>query len=326
MAHQVESMFSANQVTPWHGLGKIVSSVDTIEEGIKLAGLDWSVGLQPLYREVNEGFEQVSEGQLVVRETDNSILGLVGPRYTPLQNQEKFEFFQPFLDAGEASLETAGSLSDGRKTWILAKLNRANSKIAKGDEVAKFLLLSDSYDGTMAVRVAFTPIRVVCANTLAMAHRNDGTNQFVRINHTKHVKVALDAIQDIVNTANQEFEATAEQYRFLASKRANMNDMSKYVKQVLGLDKKEKEGGKKGLSTKSLNIIEKVFNCYEYGVGQDVKSIDGTWWKCYNGLTNYLNYEYGHNQGSRMNGLWFGQTVALNKKALELATEFASAA
>jgi phage/plasmid-like protein (TIGR03299 family) len=321
MAHEVETMVSSSGIVPWHNLGVVVDQINSIEEAITLAGLDWGVEMQPLFFQ-NEGeLMPVDEAQAVVRATDKAILGVVGPRYTPLQNKDKFNFFQDYLDAGEASLETAGSLQNGRKTWILAKLNRNNSVIVKGDEIEKFLLLSDSYDGTMAVRVGYTPIRVVCKNTMSMAHSNIAS-QFIRVRHNKNVKANLDTIQEIVNIADASFEATAEQYRFLASKGCNTKDLGKYIKKVFDLEDKQK----KGLSTRTTNIIEQLFLCYECGAGQDLPGVKGTWWQTYNMVTDYLTHEFGSNEERRLNNLWFGTNVKLNKKAFDTAMEFASAA
>lgn len=322
MSHQVESMVSSSGIVPWHQLGVCVDQINSIEEAITLAGLDWGVELQPLFFQ-NEGeLMPVDEAQAVVRSTDKSILGVVGPRYTPLQNRDKFNFFQDYLDAGEASLETAGSLCSGRKTWIMAKLNRNNAEIVKGDEIEKFLLLSDSYDGTMAVRVGYTPIRVVCANTMAMAHSNSAS-QFIRVRHNRNVKANLDTIQEIVNLADASFEATAEQYRFLASKGCNTKDLGRYIKKVF--DIKDNEKGKK-ISGKTTNIIESLLTCYQCGAGQDIPGVQGTLWAAYNMVTNYLTYERGNNAERRLNNLWFGEAAKMNKKALDVAMEFANAA
>jgi hypothetical protein len=106
------------------------------------------------------------EHQAVRRKSDNRILGVVGPKYHVLQNRAAFQWFQPFLDAREAALHTAGSLCEGSRVWVLAKLNRDPLIVALGDEVEKFMLLSHGHDGSLAVRVGFTPVRVVCQNTL----------------------------------------------------------------------------------------------------------------------------------------------------------------
>src|SRR5262249_54293695 len=157
------------------------------EEGIKQAGLDWPVELRPLF--TAEG--KKAPAFAAVRTDKGSILGVVGEKYRPLQNAEAFKWFQPFLDAGQASLETAGSLAEGKKVWVLAKLNRSPVVIGSGDEVEKFLLLSNGHDGSLAVRVGFTPIRVVCANTLGMAHCG-GESQLIRLKHSRHVAENLE--------------------------------------------------------------------------------------------------------------------------------------
>lgn len=333
MPANVETMFSASNITPWHGLGHVVNEVDSIEDAIELAGLGWGVDLAPMYVQQNGEYTKVQEAQAVVRDTDQSILGVVGPRYTPVQNKDKFSFFQDYLDAGEAGLETAGSLQNGRKTWILAKLNRNNAKIAKGDEVAKYLLLSDSYDGTMAVRVGFTPIRVVCVNTLAMAHsKHNAANKLIRVRHNKNVKANLDDIKEIVNLADEQFEATADQYRFLAKKGCNFNDLKKYIKVLFKIDEKEKQHkdakrkNGRALSQKTLNTLDQLYNCYQGGLGQDLESIQGSWWQSYNMVSDFLTHEQGRSQENRLNNLWFGPSVKLNQDAFDLAMQMAETA
>jgi phage/plasmid-like protein (TIGR03299 family) len=138
----------------------------------KKAGLDWEVELVPLITADTQS--QVAH-RAVRRTSDARVLGVVGPRYAPLQNKDAFGWFQPFLDVREAALHTAGSLKSGSRIWVLAKLNRDPLVIAEGDTVEKFLLLSHGHDGSLAVRCGFTPVRVVCANTLAMAHGSDAS-------------------------------------------------------------------------------------------------------------------------------------------------------
>lgn len=149
MPAMVEKMMFVG-ATPWHGEGTMLDENPSISEAITAAGLDWEVGTKPLF--TAEGTEV--NAKATFRKTDNRVLGVVGPRYTPLQNQDAFDWFQPFLDAGECQLHTAGSLSEGEKVWVLAQLNRANSEIVPGDEVSKFILLSNSHDGSTSIRVA----------------------------------------------------------------------------------------------------------------------------------------------------------------------------
>ena len=314
MPANVESMFYTG-ATPWHGLGEKLESAPTISEAIEASGLDWEVGTKDL---VTKDFQEVP-AKATYRKSDNAILGVVGPRYVPLQNREAFDWFQPFIDNGECSLHTGGSLSDGQKVWVLAQLNRDPSEIVPGDEVQKFILLSNSHDGTTSIRVGYTPIRVVCVNTLAAAHQK-GVSQMLRIRHTASSKVNLDNVRDIMDNINMQFEATAEQFRFLASKNFNQHDVRKYVKVLLGCDKTHDDD----LKTRTRNTIRKVMTTIE-GPKQDMPGVRGTWWAAYNGFNEYLNYEKGRSNNNRMEILWFGQAGASNMQALNLATEMASA-
>lgn len=314
MAHQVETIMFRGQ-TPWHGLGKYLSAPPTIEEGIRAAGLDWSVGLEPL---------RMADGRAVdhfatVRDTDGAILGVVGPQYRPLQNAEAFLWFQPFLDEGELELHTAGSLQHGRKVWVLARLLRPGMEIAAGDVVKKYLLLSNSHDGSQAVRVGFTPIRVVCANTLSVAH-HDTASQLLRVTHTRSVQATLDQIRDVVDTANECFDATAEQYRLLARCPISRADLRRYVRQVFGVAETAEVGPRQA------KIFAAIEGYFDRGPGANLPSVTGTVWIAYNAINEYLAYQRGRNQDTRLSSLWFGQAAQLDRRALALAIEFAMAA
>ena len=314
MPANVETMFYTG-ATPWHGLGEKLEEAPTISEAIEASGLNWEVGTKDL---VTVDGQEVP-ARATYRKSDDSILGVVGPRYVPLQNKDAFEWFQPFVDAGECSLHTGGSLSDGQKVWVLAQLNRDPSEIVSGDEVQKFILLSNSHDGTTAIRVGYTPIRVVCVNTLAFAHSHKESN-LLRIRHTRSSKTALDNVRDIMDNINAQFEATAEQYRFLASRDFNQADVQKYVKVLLGIEKKTPED----IKTRTYNILTEILDTIE-GPKQSMPGVRGTWWAAYNGFNEYLNYTKGRNTNNRLESLWFGQNGTDNNKALQLATEFANA-
>lgn len=315
MAHAVEQMMFAG-ATPWHGLGNKVESDIGIEDAIVSAGLDWEVGLKDL--QTVDGV-RVSH-RATYRKTDGSILGVVGPRYTPLQNRDSFDWFQPFLDAGECCLHTAGSLHSGQKVWVLAQLNRDNSEIVSGDEVSKFILLSNSHDGTTAIRVGYTPIRVVCANTMAMAHSKGSGSQLIRIRHTRSSKNNLEQVRDIMDNINAQFEATAEQFRFLASKNFNQSDIRRYVKVMLGIEGTVDDD----IKTRTRNIMDEILNLVE-GPKQSATNVRGTWWAAYNGYNEYLNYNKGRTTDNRLDSLWFGLNANDNIKALNTALEFANA-
>lgn len=162
MAAQVETMFYTRE-RPWHGLGTRVEEAPSSREALRLAGLDWQVIQKPI---------MTTDGQMVkgfwanVRDKDSRILGVVTDRYKVVQNDDAFAFTDELLGEG-VTYETAGSLQEGRRTWILAKLPQRY--IISGDEVTPYLVFMNAHDGTGSIKVAMTPVRVVCMNTLNLA-------------------------------------------------------------------------------------------------------------------------------------------------------------
>lgn len=171
MAHNVETMFSAGRVKPWHyaetsEATKLIQEAPTSKDALRYAGLDWEVQQMPVYME--NGIE-IPNYKANVRSTDNSCLGIVTDRYKIVQNTEAFEFTDAIVgetENGIVTYETAGSLCGGRKIWLLAKM--PVQKVLD-DEVEPYMFFSNSHDGSGAIKVGMTPIRIVCNNTLNMA-------------------------------------------------------------------------------------------------------------------------------------------------------------
>lgn len=319
MAHEIENMFYMNE-TPWHGLGTRVIEIPTIDEAIAASGLNWKVGLKDLVTVDGEAVKH----KATFRETDGKILGVVGPSYKPLQNLEAFKFFQPFLDQGVATLETAGSLRGGQRVWVMAKIKADPIVIVPkaNDVVQSYILLSNSHDGTLAVRVGFTPVRVVCANTMAMAHSSDAS-KLIRVRHSQNVEEALVAIRDVMNVAKSEFEASAEQFKLLASKQINARDLERYVKMVFNVNK---DLTIEELDEKGSRVMAKILPLFEKGRGNDLDGVKGTYWAAYNAVNEYLQYERGSEAAARLDSMWFGTSASMNKKALDTAVGMVLAA
>jgi len=317
LSHQVENMFSVKEI-PWHQLGKIIQNAPSIEEGIKLAGLDWKVGLKPLF--LADG--RKVGARAVIRESDNAILGEVGSKYHALQNDKAFEFFEPFIKSGEITLETAGSLDGGRKIWVLAQMNRNPIEVVKGDEVRKYLLLTNRHDGAASVQVGFSPIRVVCANTLAAAISATDSS-LLRVRHTSKVEIALEKVQEMVNTANQQFEATGEAFKAMARAGVSMRDLKKYVHLVFYPQVSE-DAITERQQTRLDSITSDITRLFETGYGNSMPGVNGTMWALYNGVTQYLTHEAKDNADSRLDSLWFGTNKQTNARAMSVAVKMAA--
>ena len=162
MSANVETMFYV-RVAPWHGLGVRVESALNSQDALIQSGLDWKVVQRPI---MTTAYDPIPGYKANIRDTDNRILGVVTDRYKVVQNAEAFAFTDALLGEG-VKYETAGSLQDGKKIWILAKL--PDKYIIEGEQIDPYLVFSSSHDGSGAIKVAMTPIRVVCQNTLNVA-------------------------------------------------------------------------------------------------------------------------------------------------------------
>lgn len=338
MAHELEtkkdgktSMFYVGEV-PWHGLGQKLDNPPTSAEAIKAAGLDWTVSVHPMETWLTDKDGRdiclAAKGRMVVRNSDNKRLSEVGPSWSPLQNEEAFKWFDPFIQNGECSFETAGSLFEGERIWVLAKLNREPMRIIGDDTINKYLMLSNCHSDKRSARVALCPIRTVCWNTESANYRNKST-KFIGVRHTDKIKDNLNAIREIINTANADFEATAEQYRLLTTMQVDQITLKKYIKLVFKEeDEAEKEtvsdDGKRKYAVREDDprlIENKIIPLFEGGRGSRLPGVRGTMWGAFNAITEFLNWHTGRTADARLDSLWFGQNATVNKRALDVALD-----
>lgn len=306
---EVESGFSTVVAIPnWNGVGNILDKPPTVEEAIKAAGLDWTVSLRELQLKADG---RVLKGNFAsVRDSDNSILGIVGKNYVPLQNSEAFKWFQPFVDSGECSLDIAGSLKSGRKVWILAKVRGGDCDIQKNDPVTQYIMLSNGHDGHMTIRCGFTVVRVVCANTLKRVH-HDG--KFLKVRHTSSAVEALDRIRDIMDLVRADFASTTEQMKRLTTYKCDDAQLARYVREVF-------KPGCADDETAAKKTVEAIQPLFEGGRGAELAR--GTMWGAFNAVTEYLTHEKGKDADNRLNSLWFSGGTDMPGRALYVAVEF----
>lgn len=325
---------------PWHQLGQNVAEEDAknIPTLIEKSGLGWKVEQKDMFS--HDG-RNLGDWQKEVRRLDtNETIGTVGPNTEILQNHEAFEWFQPTVDSGEVRLETAGSLQGGAKVWVMGRLNSV-TEIVKGDEILHYVLLSNSHDGTQSVRVGFTPIRVVCQNTLAIA-KSSKDSKLIKVRHSKDVVKNINALRDVMNFAKASFEATEEQFKFLANKSINAKNLRDYIKIILKVDEvdgkiatrtenkiqeimeiHEKKTGMFALAKLQQIATENILENFEAGRGTDNAPSRGTWWTAYNAYTEYLSHAAGRSPQTRYDSLWFGTNFKANADALSLAVKMA---
>lgn len=188
MSANVETMFYVRK-KPWHGLGTAVKEAPTSTDALIYAGLDWLVTQKDVY---TEDGAQIFGYKVNTRSTDDMPLGIVSDRYKVVQNEDAFRFTDDLLGEG-VTYETAGALQGGRKVWMLARM--PERYIIAGDEIAPYMIVMNSHDGSSGIKVAMTPIRVVCQNTLNLA-----LNSAKRIWATKHTENVMSRVHEARET------------------------------------------------------------------------------------------------------------------------------
>ena len=296
---------------PWVGVGKSVLGSLTAQEAITAAKLDWTVSKRDVYKDSVFGIQKVDKFKAVTRDDDETVLAIMKDTYHPLQNKDAFQFFDKFIGKDMASFDSAGSMKDGKVIWVLANLDRDPVDLGGGDTINKYLLLANGHHGKLSTQVSFCPNRFACGNALA---RILNRSKRIRIRHSLQGKDNLTEVQDIINAADASFEATAEQYKYLASKQINTKDLEKYVKIIFKTSELNISRSKK--------MREAITNLFENGAGAHLKSSRGTWWGAYNAISNFLTHESGSVRTTKENRLysnWFGPAQVKNDEAFSVA-------
>lgn len=311
MAHLVETMAYAGEV-PWHGLGKRVLPDLTPDQMLKEAGLDWTVEKIPAFCEIANKKVDIGKKALV-RSSDNRVLTVISDDWEPVQNSEAFDFFHDFVMEGDMEMHTAGSLKNGNIVWALAKV-KESFNVFKGDEVESYLLFSNPHEYGKCIDIRFTPIRVVCNNTLTLSLRSNA-DMMVRLNHRS--KFDADQVKETLGIAKTKLNTYKEMAEFLGSKRFTKDSVGKYFQTVFpSLSKAENDNLSRPAQT-AMSALE---------TQPGANFAPGTWWSAFNASTFTIDHVLGRSTDTRLTSAWYGANRQKKIKALETAVEFAEAA
>lgn len=292
MSHEVETMAYTNEV-PWHGLGKSFPKPPSVKEMLKGAGLNWKVELRDLHL---AGIEQpISVAKALVRDSDAKILDVVGPSYVPTQNEEAFDFFNEFVNAGGAHMETAGALRGGKFVWGLANLKH-QFDVVKGDTVKGYLLVMCPHQQGKSLLIKLTSIRVVCMNTLRLALR--GGEEFRMVHRHKFDASMKSRAKETLGLARESLDKFAKD----ASRLKKIKMSEKRVEEMV-----------KGVFGEVDRVVAKVMDCYKNAPGADV----GTAWGALNGVTYYVDHVASRTADKRLTNAWMGKGARFKQDALE---------
>jgi phage/plasmid-like protein (TIGR03299 family) len=313
---RVEMMYVGE--VPWHGLGVELETPATAAQAIKYSGLDWEVTKVLLYRKVSRKYLEIPERFGTVRadqlaRSDAEVLGIVGRGYTPLQNRDAFAWFDGIVGAGRAVYHTAGALGCGERVWILAKLP-GEIRVVGEDITDKFLLLSNSHDGESSVQVKFTPIRVVCQNTLTMALSRGPT---FRVSHTASLEQRMEQVKENLGIIGSTYETIQKQFQAMTKVQLDQARLQTYLISVFPdpQDKKDERAQKRVAEARTTSAV-----LFESGRGNNLAGVKGTLWAGYNGVAEYIDFRATkQTRSERLNSIWFGSGYLTKARAFKAA-------
>ena len=321
------SFFSVKEKA-WHNLGQIIQDYPTSAEAIHHAGLDYEVEKRKLYTpSLSDDTIEVPNYFSNVRTDNDAVLGVVGKDYQIVQNKDAFSFFDAIVGGDGILYETAGALGKGERIFITAKLPNY-IRVGKDDLIEKYLFLTTSHDGSGSITAAFTPIRIVCANTLNAALRTQSNT--VRIRHTSNAKHRLEQAHKVMGISDILSVQMQAIFNYWAKLRISDNEVKKLIQSALAPSKevlKNLQDGKEDeLSSCFTNMVDSAF---EYAMSDPTQLMDttrGTVFGAYNAITGYFqNVRSYKDEEAKLASLLMGGTGQLRaQSAFNLCTGFAA--
>jgi len=339
MAHQIYlneqtgkySFFSVKEKA-WHGLGQVVDQYPNSADALRFAGLDYEVKKEPIYTtsyncdgQAMDVTKRVNTHFATLRKDTGDVLGVVGKDYEIVQNIDAFTFFDSIVGGDGIQYETAGALGNGERIFITAKLPEY-IKVGKEDLIEQYLFLTTSHDGYGSITAAFTPVRVVCRNTLNAALKNK--SNCIKIRHTANVKDRLEQahkLMGITNTLGAELETIFNRW---ASVRITDPEVKKLIQLAMCPNKEVynnlQAGKDDDLSTCFKNICDSAFAYAMSNPTQQMDTTRGTLYGAYNSVTGYFqNVRSYKNDEAKLKSLLYGGTAQLRtQKAFDLCSGF----
>lgn len=321
MAHELEFVNGKAQMAyagdvPWHGLGTKVPNDLTPEQMLKAAGLDWRVETFPAIATLPNG-QQIDTGHsALVRDFDSKVLDVITNDWKPMQNEAAFDFFNDFVSAGDMEMHTAGSLKDGKIVWALAKVHESFELFGGRDQVDSYLLFTNPHSYGQSIDVRFTPIRVVCNNTLTLS-LNSQSKSMVKVSHRREFDA--DLVKETLGVAKQKLDKYKEMAEYLSQKRYNDESIVDYFKRVFPVLTKKEDSEKELSKSAKYALEDALYNQpgAQYG--------EGTWWQAFNTVTYMTDHIIGRSADNRLTSAWYGANKSLKTRALETAVEMADA-
>jgi phage/plasmid-like protein (TIGR03299 family) len=360
MAHMIDETTGQAAVfvmgeAAWHKLGKIISSAVSSDQAIKLAILDWLVEKQAMF--LGNG-NKVPGRFANVRSDTGAVLGVVGKGYQVCQNKDAFNFMDSLVGDKLAMFETAGSLDSGKRVWMLARIPK-ELKAAKSDIVKPYLLVTNGHDGSHAVKILLTSVRVVCNNTLNLALGNGRTG--FSIFHNTKLEAKVEQARKVLGIVIEQVDRFQEQMQALAARSLKQTEVTQYFQQLFPtkpavpahlrkVEKVQTEGlldsilsghsaksemvrellagdqeNQKQDHDRNAKILEQIMANYENRTNT-LPGIKGSAWAAFNAVSEYADHQKwvtgktdADKANNRLKSVWFGQANEIKQEAYSAA-------
>ncbi|MCY4654553.1 MAG: DUF932 domain-containing protein [Dehalococcoidia bacterium] len=298
-------MFYTGQ-TPWHGLGTKLDNPATAEEAIAAAGLDWEVEKRQAYYFFDGSFQRAKNNFAIVRKDTGNHFKVLSHAYKPVQNREAFKFFDAVVGAGEAIYHTAGSLKGGKIVWILARLPEDMTLPGTDDVLQRYILLSNSHDGTTAIRMRPTSVRVVCSNTLTVALGEDARAEWSAA-HRGNIMEQVNQARQLLELGDVHFELMIKSIERMADERMRTIEQEQFYRSLFDIDDEE--------DYRESRSVKKVAELFADGTGNSGESN----WDMLNAVTEWVDHKRGADT-NRLHSAWFGSGDLIKRRAWDLLT------
>ena len=294
MSANVETMFYVRE-KPWHGLGVCVSEALGSKDALKAAGLDWNVVQEPIYT----GYSEKIEGfRANIRDSDRKVLGVVSDRYKVVQNVDAFSFTDELLGNG-VRYETAGSLMGGRRVWILARLPR--EYIIAGEKISPYLVFSNTHDGSGSVKVAVTPVRVVCNNTLNLAL--DTAKRSFSMMHVGDVSSKVQEAKDTLFMAEEYMDSLGVEFERLRRIKMDEDKVREYIRLLIPMEKNPTPIQEKNTARLRNDMAARYFRA------PDLRGIGNNAYRFINAVSDFATHAKPIRQTANYRENLFGKTI-----------------
>lgn len=339
MAHNIHlneqtgqhSFFSVKEKA-WHGLGQIVQDYPTSAEALKFAGLDFSVIKEDIYTtsfnsdgQAMDRTQRIKTHFATIRQDTGNVLGVVGKDYEIVQNIDAFSFFDSIVGGDGIQYETAGALGKGERIFITAKLP-SYIKVGKEDLIEQYLFLTTSHDGYGSITAAFTPVRIVCNNTLNAALRNHSNS--IKIRHTANAKDRLEQAHKVMGISNQLSGQLETIFNSWTKVKVTDPELHRLIQLAMVPNKEVLENITTGkldeLSTCFNNMCNSVFEYAMTSPTQQQETTRGNLFGAYNAVTGYFQNvrNYKDDEAKLKSMLYGGTAQARTQKAFNLCEDF----